>query len=45
MSIEPGDDIGLEIHQGIDQFLRSEIWPMVYVKWGRKKEKLPFVKE
>lgn len=24
MSIEPGDDIGLEIHQGIEQFLRIE---------------------
>ncbi|NLW15275.1 MAG: cupin domain-containing protein [Erysipelothrix sp.] len=24
MSIEPGDDIGLEIHEGIDQFLRIE---------------------
>lgn len=24
MSIEPGDDIGLEVHQGIDQFLRIE---------------------
>jgi mannose-6-phosphate isomerase-like protein (cupin superfamily) len=24
MSIEPGDDIGLEIHHGIDQFLRIE---------------------
>ena len=24
MSIQPGDDIGLEIHEGIDQFLRIE---------------------
>ncbi len=24
MSIEPGDDIGLEVHHGIDQFLRLE---------------------
>lgn len=24
MTIQPGDDIGLEIHQGIDQFLRIE---------------------
>ncbi|SDK92636.1 cupin domain-containing protein [Alkalibacterium thalassium] len=24
MSIEPGDDIGLEVHEGIDQFLRIE---------------------
>lgn len=24
MSIEPGDDIGLEVHHGIDQFLRIE---------------------
>lgn len=24
MSIEPGDDIGLEIHEGIDQFIRIE---------------------
>jgi len=24
MSIKPGDDIGLEVHEGIDQFLRIE---------------------
>ena len=24
MAIEPGDDIGLEVHMGIDQFLRIE---------------------
>ena len=24
MTIQPGDDIGLEIHHGIDQFLRIE---------------------
>ncbi|MGX7058459.1 cupin domain-containing protein [Vagococcus humatus] len=24
MTIQPGDDIGLEIHEGIDQFLRVE---------------------
>ena len=24
MSIQPGDDIGLEVHHGIDQFLRIE---------------------
>ena len=24
MSIEPGDDIGLEVHEGINQFLRIE---------------------
>ena len=24
MSIEPGDDIGLEVHEGIDQFIRIE---------------------
>lgn len=24
MSIEPGDDIGLEVHKGIDQFIRIE---------------------
>lgn len=24
MSIEPGDDIGLEVHDGIDQFIRIE---------------------
>ncbi|SHE33846.1 Mannose-6-phosphate isomerase, cupin superfamily [Atopostipes suicloacalis DSM 15692] len=24
MSIEPGDDIGLEVHNGIDQFIRIE---------------------
>ena len=24
MSIQPGDDIGLEVHEGIDQFLRIE---------------------
>lgn len=24
MSIQPGDDIGLEIHEGIDQFIRIE---------------------
>ncbi len=24
MSIEPGDDIGLEVHEGIEQFLRIE---------------------
>ena len=24
MTIQPGDDIGLEVHEGIDQFLRIE---------------------
>ncbi len=24
MSIQPGDDIGLEVHEGIDQFIRIE---------------------
>ncbi len=28
MSIQPGDDIGLEVHMGIDQFLRIRNWFM-----------------
>lgn len=44
MSIEPGDDIGLEIHQGIDQFLRIESGNGV-CKMGPEKDKLPFIKK
>jgi len=43
MSIEPGDDIGLEIHEGIDQFLRIESGSGV-CKMGPKEDDLSFEK-
>jgi len=41
MSINPGDDIGLEVHPEIDQFLRIEEGQGV-VKMGDKKDNLDF---
>ena len=43
MAIQPGDDIGLEIHHGIDQFLRIESGTGV-CKMGLSKENLSFEK-
>ena len=42
MTIQPGDDIGLEIHQGIDQFLRIEQGTGV-CKMGPAENNLTFV--
>ncbi|AOR25122.1 cupin domain-containing protein [Clostridium taeniosporum] len=41
MSIDVGDDIGLEIHPDVDQFIRIEEGQGL-VKMGRSKEKLDF---
>ena len=41
MSIEVGDDIGLEIHPEVDQFLRIEQGQGV-VQMGKRKERLDF---
>ncbi|MDT2674756.1 cupin domain-containing protein [Enterococcus dongliensis] len=41
MSIQPGDDIGLEIHHGIDQFLRVESGTGI-CKMGSSKDDLSF---
>lgn len=41
MSIKPGDDIGLEIHPNIDQFIRIEDGQGT-VKMGKNKNKLDF---
>lgn len=41
MSINPGDDIGLEIHPNVDQFLRIEEGQGV-VKMGKSKKHLDF---
>lgn len=41
MTIQPGDDIGLEIHHGIDQFLRIEAGSGI-CKMGEKEDKLTF---
>ncbi|WP_376837311.1 cupin domain-containing protein [Bhargavaea ullalensis] len=43
MSINPGEDIGLEIHPVVDQFLRIEKGTGV-VQMGKKKDQLDFVK-
>ena len=41
MTIQPGDDIGLEVHHGIDQFLRIEQGTGV-CKMGETEENLTF---
>lgn len=41
MTIQPGDDIGLEIHEGIDQFLRVEQGKGV-CKMGPSEDNLTF---
>lgn len=41
MTIQPGDDIGLEIHHGIDQFLRIEAGSGV-CKMGEQEDQLTF---
>lgn len=41
MSIEPGEDIGLEMHSDIDQFIHIEVGKG-YVKMGESKEHLDF---
>ena len=43
MTIQPGDDIGLEVHHGIDQFLRVEDGEGV-CKMGSSEDNLDFVK-
>lgn len=44
MTIQPGDDIGLEIHEGIDQFLRIEEGTGL-CKMGPKEDELTFERE
>lgn len=44
MTIQPGDDIGLEVHEGIDQFLRIEEGKGL-CKMGDAEDNLTFVKE
>ncbi|MBO0437163.1 cupin domain-containing protein [Vagococcus fluvialis] len=44
MTIQPGDDIGLEVHEGIDQFLRIEEGKGL-CKMGAAEDNLTFVKE
>ncbi|TLS37097.1 cupin domain-containing protein [Pseudalkalibacillus caeni] len=44
MSIEPGDDIGLEVHNQLDQFLRIEQGEG-RVQMGDSKENLSFEKD
>ncbi|MCT8978491.1 cupin domain-containing protein [Clostridium sp. CX1] len=41
MSIKPGEDIGLEIHPNLDQFIRIEEGQGI-VKMGNRKDKLDF---
>ena len=41
MNLKPGEDIGLEVHPGTDQFLRIEKGTGV-VQMGTSKENLPF---
>jgi len=43
MSIEPGEDIGLEIHPDLDQFVRIEEGQGI-VKMGNQKDYLNFQK-
>ena len=43
MSIEPGEDIGLEIHPHVDQFLRLEQGQAI-VKMGKNENNLDFQK-
>ncbi|WP_124058990.1 cupin domain-containing protein [Vaginisenegalia massiliensis] len=44
MTIQPGDDIGLEVHEGIDQFLRIEKGQGL-CKMGPSKDNLNFQQE
>ena len=44
MTILPGDDIGLEVHEGIDQFLRIEEGKGL-CKMGETEDNLTFVQE
>lgn len=44
MTIEPGDDIGLEVHEGIDQFLRIE-QGQGFCQMGPAKDYLDFEEE
>lgn len=44
MTIQPGDDIGLEVHKGIDQFLRIEAGKGL-CQMGDTKEALTFEQE
>ena len=44
MTILPGDDIGLEVHEGIDQFLRIESGKGL-CKMGDAEDNLTFVQE
>lgn len=44
MKIQPGDDIGLEVHEGIDQFLRIEQGKGL-CQMGDSKEDLTFEQE
>lgn len=44
MSIAPGDDIGLEVHEGIDQFLRLE-QGRGRCQMGPSEDDLPFDEE
>lgn len=44
MTIQPGDDIGLEQHKGIDQFLRIESGQGI-CKMGPTKDNLDFTQE
>ncbi|MCW1927463.1 cupin domain-containing protein [Bhargavaea beijingensis] len=43
MSINPGEDIGLEIHPVVDQFLRIE-QGQGFVQMGKRKDRLDFVR-
>ena len=44
MCINPGEDIGLEIHEDTDQFLRIESGNGI-VKMGKNKDKLEYEKK
>ena len=44
MTIQPGDDIGLEVHEGIDQFLRIEEGTG-FCQMGPSKDELTFEQE
>lgn len=44
MSIEPGGEVGLEVHEGIDQFLRVE-QGSARVEMGPSKDEVAFTQE
>ncbi len=44
MSLQPGEDIGLEIHPDVDQFLRVEQGDGI-VQMGKNKNQLDFVRQ